>query len=333
MSDDCRKSFESWFSAPESWRDHDWELWQAAWNACQTNAVSVPSALVDWKTLSDHLTDLECGQRTHRDTFAMIKELLTTSHGWVKSVQLPEVDEMVEILEETIDTLYRRATYEPSDSLGDQLNAWSWDRLKHALETAKGVKELVSLMEENQRATDSCDFANSDTRPVETNLTDDLFPGSKDWREGSRIDRELWLIGMYQSAKSELERLESYQDTRPVLGVEDKEIAVSFRALIDAMKRRCAGFPLEYEVETATIETAESTVERLITLLTATPVPTDSGTCVWKLQAYGEEPWESDCGLAWTFPTEGTPDYHGMKFCPGCGKTLLTTSQSEVNHE
>jgi len=38
---------------------------------------------------------------------------------------------------------------------------------------------------------------------------------------------------------------------------------IPMKALIEAMKRRCAGFPLEYEVETATIETAERALAAL----------------------------------------------------------------------
>lgn len=44
-----------------------------------------------------------------------------------------------------------------------------------------------------------------------------------------------------------------------------KLTAAVLKALINAMKRRCAGFPLEYEIETTTIETAEEmldTIER-----------------------------------------------------------------------
>lgn len=67
--------------------------------------------------------------------------------------QLPEVDEMVAILQDTLDALHRRTRYEYSDSLGDQLNEGAWDRLKMALETAKKVKELIFLMEDNLLAT------------------------------------------------------------------------------------------------------------------------------------------------------------------------------------
>ena len=35
-----------------------------------------------------------------------------------------------------------------------------------------------------------------------------LFEGSKDWREGSTVERVEWLLSMYDSAKQEVERLE-----------------------------------------------------------------------------------------------------------------------------
>jgi hypothetical protein len=37
----------------------------------------------------------------------------------------------------------------------------------------------------------------------------DLFPGSKDWTEGSTLERVLWLLTMYESATEEVKRLES----------------------------------------------------------------------------------------------------------------------------
>jgi len=39
-------------------------------------------------------------------------------------------------------------------------------------------------------------------------LPTDLFEGSKDWREGSVVERVEWLLSMYQSTKQEEERLE-----------------------------------------------------------------------------------------------------------------------------
>ena len=41
-------------------------------------------------------------------------------------------------------------------------------------------------------------------------LPTELFEGSKDWREGSPVERVEWLLSMYASAKEEVERLELY---------------------------------------------------------------------------------------------------------------------------
>jgi hypothetical protein len=38
-------------------------------------------------------------------------------------------------------------------------------------------------------------------------LRDDLFPGSKDWSEGSTLDRVEWLLTMYRSSREDVERL------------------------------------------------------------------------------------------------------------------------------
>jgi len=39
-------------------------------------------------------------------------------------------------------------------------------------------------------------------------LPTDLFEGSKDWREGSLVERVEWLLSMYQSSHEEVLRLE-----------------------------------------------------------------------------------------------------------------------------
>ena len=43
---------------------------------------------------------------------------------------------------------------------------------------------------------------------IQALLPTDLFEGSKDWREGSVVDRVEWLLSMYASAQQEVERLE-----------------------------------------------------------------------------------------------------------------------------
>lgn len=43
-------------------------------------------------------------------------------------------------------------------------------------------------------------------------LRDDMYPDSKDWREGSTLDRIEWLMTMYQDSKEEIERLDDVID-------------------------------------------------------------------------------------------------------------------------
>lgn len=51
------------------------------------------------------------------------------------------------------------------------------------------------------------------------------------------------------------------------------------------------------------------------------PRHVETATCMWRLAAFDTEPWESDCGLAWTL-NDGGPVENDMEFCPRCGKRL-----------
>jgi len=45
--------------------------------------------------------------------------------------------------------------------------------------------------------------------------------------------------------------------------------------------------------------------------------------CLWTEWEEGQ--WEADCGLIWELSDDSSrvlPSGHGMKFCPGCGRTL-----------
>jgi hypothetical protein len=46
-------------------------------------------------------------------------------------------------------------------------------------------------------------------------------------------------------------------------------------------------------------------------------------SCVWTISPC-DDYYESLCGLAWEFPDAHTPAEHGMRFCCGCGKPLVT---------
>ena len=47
--------------------------------------------------------------------------------------------------------------------------------------------------------------------------------------------------------------------------------------------------------------------------------------CLWVLvDGYDRDTssqWASQCGQEWSF-SEGTPEIHGYKFCPNCGKPV-----------
>lgn len=46
--------------------------------------------------------------------------------------------------------------------------------------------------------------------------------------------------------------------------------------------------------------------------------------CNWTEWEEGQ--WEADCGLIWELNDDSSralPSEHGMKFCPGCGRTLI----------
>lgn len=53
-------------------------------------------------------------------------------------------------------------------------------------------------------------------------LPTSLYAGSKDWEQGSTLERVEWLLSMYESAAKEIERLEKSVEELPVLwGVRD----------------------------------------------------------------------------------------------------------------
>ena len=50
----------------------------------------------------------------------------------------------------------------------------------------------------------------------------------------------------------------------------------------------------------------------------------DLPACIWH-QDEDSGAWESGCGYAWSIEGRGSPDDHGMNFCPSCGCSLLVT--------
>lgn len=53
--------------------------------------------------------------------------------------------------------------------------------------------------------------------------------------------------------------------------------------------------------------------------------------CLWSYDSQ-EYSWNGKCGTSWTFFDDG-PEENGMKFCPGCGKPVSTTSAGAAIHE
>lgn len=49
----------------------------------------------------------------------------------------------------------------------------------------------------------------------------------------------------------------------------------------------------------------------------------DSAVCGWAPVPGDDENWKTDCGEYWML-LEGTPAENDMKFCPMCGKKLVT---------
>lgn len=49
----------------------------------------------------------------------------------------------------------------------------------------------------------------------------------------------------------------------------------------------------------------------------------ESPQCHWQLTDECEEPWQGDCGILWVFTDAGTPQEHGVNFCPRCGRAVV----------
>lgn len=45
--------------------------------------------------------------------------------------------------------------------------------------------------------------------------------------------------------------------------------------------------------------------------------------CLWQLADEYDEPWQGSCGILWVFTDAGTPQEHGVNFCPRCGRTVV----------
>lgn len=52
--------------------------------------------------------------------------------------------------------------------------------------------------------------------------------------------------------------------------------------------------------------------------------------CSWQLTntAANDEMWAGDCGILWVFTDAGTPQEHGVNFCPHCGRAVLVVEDA-----
>lgn len=55
----------------------------------------------------------------------------------------------------------------------------------------------------------------------------------------------------------------------------------------------------------------------------------NANDCLWSYDSH-QGTWHGKCGVYWVFMDDG-PDENGMKFCPGCGKPVATTSAGGGN--
>lgn len=52
--------------------------------------------------------------------------------------------------------------------------------------------------------------------------------------------------------------------------------------------------------------------------------PVSEQTCLWHFDR-SHEYWTAKCGLDWCFNDDGMPSEHEMKYCPKCGRIILST--------
>lgn len=52
--------------------------------------------------------------------------------------------------------------------------------------------------------------------------------------------------------------------------------------------------------------------------------------CHWQLTDEYEEPWQGSCGILWVFTDAGTPQEHGVNYCPRCGRAVLVVEGEQA---
>lgn len=138
-----------------------------------------------------------------------------------------------------------------------------------------------------------------------------------------------------------------FVETRDVLALldelEDKDKRIAELEVVKelflrakALMYQSGGTPIENSLNP--IDAWLNDAERAAMLQGAEPAPATDNTaqqfealatsnahdCLWSYDSH-QGTWHGKCGVYWVFMDDG-PDENGMKFCPGCGKPVSTTS-------
>lgn len=137
---------------------------------------------------------------------------------------------------------------------------------------------------------------------------------------GSRLETEITrLVGSSQPAPVAHNADPSFDAMMRALDAFYADDDVPERAMLAAFKILLADVRGQVQ-EPATDNTAQQ-FEALAT--------SNAHDCLWSYDSH-QGTWHGKCGVCWVFMDDG-PDENGMKFCPGCGKPVATTSAGSGN--
>ncbi|ANN86165.1 hypothetical protein BI096_gp40 [Enterobacter phage Arya] len=108
-------------------------------------------------------------------------------------------------------------------------------------------------------------------------------------------------------------------DAQRRAGITDEQIT---QAMIDKLavnKARTWQEPKDGEPRLHIQPDNDNTAQQFEALATS-----NAHDCLWSYDSH-QGTWHGKCGVYWVFMDDG-PDENGMKFCPGCGKPVSTTS-------
>lgn len=100
-----------------------------------------------------------------------------------------------------------------------------------------------------------------------------------------------------------------------------KELAIAFH---DIYERLAPSFGYETRLETRRFDENSANGRLMIAVCNEILSP----TCRWRLYDEYEEPWQGGCGILWVFTDAGTPQEHGVNFCPRCGRSVLVVEDA-----